>query len=81
MSPILDIAVIGAGISGLAAAKNASEQGFKVTVFEQTEVIGGTWWYTDRTGRDKYGAPIHTAMYQGLRFVPKNTKSRIRMCE
>lgn len=71
MSSILNIAVIGAGTSGLAAAKHALQQGFKVTVFEQTEAIGGTWWYTDRTGKDQYGVPIHSAMYQELRFVTK----------
>lgn len=69
MSSILNVAVIGAGTSGLAATKHALQQGFKVTVFEQTETIGGTWWYTDRTGKDQYGVPIHSAMYQGLRFV------------
>lgn len=69
MSSILKIAVIGAGTSGLNAARHALHQGFKVTVFEQTEAIGGIWWYTDQTGKDKYGVPIHTAMYQGLRFV------------
>lgn len=67
MSSILNIAIIGAGTSGLAAAKTAIQQDFNVTVFEQTEAIGGTWWYTDRTGKDQYGIPIHSAMYQGLR--------------
>lgn len=45
MSSILNVAVIGAGTAGLAAAKYALEQGFKVTVFEQTEQLaahGGT---------------------------------------
>lgn len=67
MSSVLNIAVIGAGTSGLCAAKYALQQGFKVTVYEQTETIGGTWWYTDKTGKDQYGINIHTAMYQGLR--------------
>lgn len=64
----LNVCVIGAGTSGLCAAKHALQNGFNVTVYEQTEVIGGIWWYTDETGKDKYGLPIHTAMYQGLRY-------------
>ncbi len=37
------VAVIGAGASGIAAAKEALAKGFQVTVFEQTDVIGGNW--------------------------------------
>lgn len=65
--PILNVAVIGAGISGLAVAKNALAKGYSVTTFEQSEDLGGIWRYTDQIGKDKYGVNIHTAMYQGLR--------------
>ncbi|XP_037044478.1 senecionine N-oxygenase-like [Bradysia coprophila] len=61
------IAIIGTGPSGLVTAKYAIEQGFNVTVFEQNDVIGGVWWYTDEIGKNKYGLPIHTSMYKGLR--------------
>lgn len=61
------IAIIGTGPSGLVAAKYAIEYGFGVTVFEQNEAIGGVWWYTDEVGKNKYGVPIHTSMYKGLR--------------
>lgn len=37
------IAVIGAGPSGLAAAKHALEAGFDVTVFEAGDGLGGQW--------------------------------------
>jgi dimethylaniline monooxygenase (N-oxide forming) len=37
------IAVIGAGPSGLAAAKHALEAGFDVTVFEASDALGGQW--------------------------------------
>jgi hypothetical protein len=37
------IAVIGAGPSGLAAAKHALQAGFDVTVFEAGDTIGGQW--------------------------------------
>jgi dimethylaniline monooxygenase (N-oxide forming) len=37
------VAVIGAGPSGLAAAKHALEAGFDVTVFEASDELGGQW--------------------------------------
>src|SRR5918997_4303615 len=37
------IAVIGAGPSGLAAAKHSLEAGFDVTVFEASDALGGQW--------------------------------------
>ncbi|SDC40568.1 flavin-containing monooxygenase [Niabella drilacis] len=37
------IGIIGAGISGLAAAKAFKERGYKVTVFEKAAAIGGVW--------------------------------------
>jgi monoamine oxidase len=42
------IAVVGAGISGLSAAKTLSAEGFEVTVFEARDRIGGRIW-TDTT--------------------------------
>src|SRR3954469_18675618 len=38
------IAVIGAGPSGLAAAKHVLEAGFAVTVFEAGDALGGQWY-------------------------------------
>lgn len=38
------VLVIGAGISGLAAAKNLSDQGYQVTVLEARDRIGGRVW-------------------------------------
>lgn len=64
---VLNVAVIGAGYSGLCSAKYAIAQGFNVTIYEQTEHIGGTWYYTDTVGKDKYGVDVHSSMYQGLR--------------
>lgn len=66
-TPVLNVAVIGAGTSGLASAKYALAQGYNVTIYEQTEQFGGIWWYTDKTGKDQYGLNVHSAMYQGLR--------------
>ncbi len=43
MNPIKRIAIIGAGPSGLTAAKSAFECGLEPTVFEQSEDLGGVW--------------------------------------
>lgn len=64
----LDIAVIGAGPSGLASAKNALDYGHKVDIYEKAEAIGGVWYYTDKTGNDSFGIPIHSPMYMGMRY-------------
>ncbi|KAL9703670.1 hypothetical protein quinque_007188 [Culex quinquefasciatus] len=64
--------IIGAGLVGLNATRYAQESGGHVTVFEQTDKVGGTWVYTDEVGKDKYGLDIHTSMYQGLKTnLPK----------
>lgn len=60
------IVVIGAGASGICAAKQAIENGYSVDVYEQTPNIGGLWNYTDNTDLDDNGLPVHTAMYQNL---------------
>ena len=51
------VAVIGAGPSGLAAAKHALEAGFDVTVFEASDDLGGQWYTT---------AP-HSGVWPGMR--------------
>lgn len=63
----LNIAIIGAGPGGLFSAKHSLAHGHRVTVYEQCDEIGGTWIYTNETGKNKYGLNIHTAMYKGLR--------------
>lgn len=68
---VLNVAVIGSGTSGLASAKYALAQGYNVTIYEQAEEFGGIWWYTNKTGKDQYGVNVHTAMYQGLRYLFK----------
>lgn len=65
--PVLNVAIIGAGASGLTSAKYALAHGYNVTIYEQTEQIGGIWWYTNQTGKDQYGNNIYSPMYQGLR--------------
>lgn len=60
------IGVIGAGAAGLCAIKHAISFSCEVVAFEQSDVIGGTWVYTDEIGKDKYGNDIHSSMYKGL---------------
>lgn len=62
----MKLCVVGGGAAGLCAAKNSLEFGFQVTVFEQTDQIGGTWVFTDDVGKDKNGLDVHSSMYEGL---------------
>ena len=48
MSKKNKVLVIGAGISGLAAAKNLNDSGYDVTILEAKDRIGGRL-YTDRS--------------------------------
>ena len=67
------VGIIGAGAAGLICAKRLLEEGFEVKIFEQTEQVGGTWFYTDEVGEH-----IHTSMYKNLKTnLPKNSMSFI----
>ena len=57
------IAVIGAGPSGLAAAKHALEAGFDVAVFEASGALGGQW---DTTAE-------HSGVWPGMRTNTSRT--------
>lgn len=64
------IAIIGGGVAGLVMARHvaASPENFDLTLFEQTDKVGGTWVYTDDTEIDKNGLPVHSSMYKNLRY-------------
>ena len=64
----MNVAVIGAGAAGLCCARHLSRSPdvFRFSVYEQTDQVGGTWVYSDRTDSDKFGLPVHSSMYQGL---------------
>ncbi len=38
-----DVCIIGAGVSGLVAAKTFLEEGYNVTIFEKSQELGGVW--------------------------------------
>lgn len=65
----LKVAIIGGGTAGLVSAKYAIAQGHDVTIFEQSEELGGIWVYSDKIGTNKYGVKIHSPMYTGLRYI------------
>lgn len=61
------VAIIGAGAAGLASARHVISEGFQCDVLELRPQLGGTWVYTDDVGTDRYGYPVYSAMYKGLR--------------
>ena len=52
-------AVIGAGSSGIAAAKNLHEQGFEFEVFEKSDRVGGNWVFKNANGMSSSYATLH----------------------
>ncbi|KAK8459103.1 hypothetical protein SEVIR_2G073000v4 [Setaria viridis] len=68
------VCVIGAGVSGLAAARELRREGLAVTVLEQCGDIGGQWLYDPRTDADDpLGAAVpvnvHSSMYASVRLI------------
>lgn len=65
----IKVCVIGGGAAGLCAVRHlAGNSKFEITAYEQTSEIGGTWVYMEQVGLDENGLPIHSSMYQNLRF-------------
>ncbi len=66
------VAIIGAGPSGLAALcafEAARRKGAAIpelVCYEKQADWGGLWNYTDRTGLDESGEPVHGSMYRHL---------------
>jgi cation diffusion facilitator CzcD-associated flavoprotein CzcO len=67
-----NVAVIGAGMSGLYMAKRLAEAGFAFTVYEKADEVGGTWRQNDYPG---LFVDIPVSAYQ-LSFAPKYDWSR-----
>ncbi|KAK6120557.1 hypothetical protein DH2020_045688 [Rehmannia glutinosa] len=70
--PPLKVAVIGAGVSGLATAAALKREGHRVTVYEKSDQLGGTWVYDPRADSDPLGLDpnreiVHGSLYHSLR--------------
>ncbi len=67
----MNVAVIGAGAAGLAAASELIDHGHSVVVFEQSREVGGLWNYTERVEDDPLGQQpsdrIGSSLYASLR--------------
>jgi cation diffusion facilitator CzcD-associated flavoprotein CzcO len=68
------VCVVGAGMSGLAAARELRREGLGVTVMEQCGDVGGQWLYDPRIdGDDLLGAKapvkVHSSVYASVRLV------------
>ena len=64
------VCVIGAGVAGLAAARELGREGHDVTVMEQSRGVGGQWLYDPATDAgDPLGtAGAHSSIYASLRL-------------
>lgn len=66
------VCIIGAGAAGICALRHFTDHvdHFNpIVCYEQIDNVGGTWNYTEQTGIDKYGLPIHSSMYRDLQSV------------
>lgn len=61
MTPSTNVCVIGAGPSGITAAKNCLEAGLSVTVFEKNDQVGGNWVFNATTG--------HSSVYENTHII------------
>jgi hypothetical protein len=62
------VCVIGAGPSGLAAAKNCVVEGLPVVVFEQHDQVGGNWVFNASTG--------HSSVYDNTHIISSKAWSQ-----
>ena len=60
--------VIGAGPSGLAAAKNLLDAGLRVTVFDRQHDVGGNWRFNDDT--------THSSVFETTHIISSKTLSQ-----
>jgi Flavin-binding monooxygenase-like len=61
------VCVIGAGPSGLAAAKNCVQAGLSVVVFEKNDQVGGNWVFNSKTG--------HSSVYENTHIISSKALS------
>ncbi|MBM9575881.1 NAD(P)-binding domain-containing protein [Leptospira sp. 201903070] len=61
MKPNIKVCVVGAGPSGIAAAKNCVQYGLEVVVFEKNDKVGGNWVFNSKTG--------HSSVYENTHII------------
>lgn len=66
MSPNKKVCVIGAGPSGIAAAKNLLEQKFEVTVYDYGKEVGGNWVFSEETSHSSVFETTHIISSKSL---------------
>ena len=59
MARLPNACVIGAGSSGIAAAKTLHERGFEFDCFEKSDRVGGNWVFRNRNGMSSSYATLH----------------------
>ncbi|XP_021820591.1 flavin-containing monooxygenase FMO GS-OX-like 9 [Prunus avium] len=69
-----NVCVIGAGPSGLVAARELRKEGHRVVVLEQNHDVGGQWLYDPNVeGEDPLGRTpslkVHSSLYTSLRLI------------
>ncbi|KAK3126129.1 hypothetical protein QOZ80_7AG0552090 [Eleusine coracana subsp. coracana] len=72
------VCVVGAGVSGLVAARELRREGHAVTVLEQNDGVGGQWLYDPKVdpGEPLGLAGVHSGIYASLRLiVPREVMS------
>jgi cation diffusion facilitator CzcD-associated flavoprotein CzcO len=59
------VAIIGAGLSGLAAAKSLRDWGIAYTCFEASDDVGGNWYFRNPNGRSSAYRSLHIDTSKG----------------
>lgn len=61
------VCIIGAGPSGITAAKNCIENGIEFDIFEKNDKVGGNWVFNSKTG--------HSSVYENTHIISSKTMS------
>ena len=61
------VCIIGAGPSGVAAAKNCKQAGLDFVVFEKNDKVGGNWVFNSKTG--------HSSVYENTHLISSKSWS------
>jgi hypothetical protein len=62
------VCVIGAGPSGITAAKNLLDEGFDITVYDYGKEVGGNWVFSD--------TPSHSSVFETTHIISSKTLSQ-----